>query len=94
MPIPFSLLQVKYLSEHIKVNGKAGALGDVVKVTADGNKIVIASTSSFSKRYFKYLTKKYLQKNEIRDFIRVIATTKYGYELRFLNLAGAEEDAE
>lgn len=40
----------KFLQERIKVEGKAGALGDVVTVTRDKTKITVTSESSFSKR--------------------------------------------
>jgi hypothetical protein len=35
-----------------------------------GNKITVTSSVPFSKRYLKYLTKKYLKKNQLRDWIR------------------------
>ena len=64
---------MKYLSDRIKVNGKAGVLGDVVKVTREKTKVVVASEIDMSKRYLKYLTKKFLTKHNVRDWIRVIA---------------------
>ncbi|XP_031104174.1 60S ribosomal protein L22-2-like isoform X1 [Ipomoea triloba] len=84
----------KFLQERIKVGGKAGALGDSVTVTRDKTKITVTSDSNFSKRYLKYLTKKYLKKNNVRDWLRVIASNKDRsvYELRYFNIA--ENDAE
>lgn len=43
-----------------------------------------------SKRYLKYLTKKYLKKHNVRDWLRVIAHNKdrNTYELRYFNIAG------
>ncbi|KAK7463717.1 60S ribosomal protein L22 [Stygiomarasmius scandens] len=86
----------KYLHDRIKVEGKAGQLGENVKVTRDSNnKITVTSNIPFSKRYLKYLTKKFLKKNTLRDWIRVVATAKDTYELRFYNIdAGEEEDEE
>jgi hypothetical protein len=55
----------KFLKERIKVNGKAGALGDAVTVGKDKSKIVVTSENPFSKRYLKYLSKKYLKKNQV-----------------------------
>jgi hypothetical protein len=48
-------------------------------------------------RYLKYLTKKYLKKHNVRDWLRVIAANKDCniYELRYFNIAeneGEEED--
>lgn len=47
-----------------------------------------------SKRYLKYLTKKYLKKHNVRDWLRVIASNKDRnvYELRYFNIA--ENEAE
>ncbi|KAL0418848.1 UNVERIFIED_CONTAM: 60S ribosomal protein L22-2 [Sesamum radiatum] len=87
----------KFLQERIKVGGKAGALGDSVTVTRDKNKITVTADSAFSKRYLKYLTKKYLKKHNVRDWLRVISSNKDRnvYELRYFNIAeqeGEEED--
>ncbi|GJJ09523.1 hypothetical protein Clacol_003746 [Clathrus columnatus] len=62
----------KYLHDNIKVEGKAGALGDSVKVQRDGNKVTVVANIAFSKRYLKYLTKKFLKKNSLRDWIRSV----------------------
>ena len=73
---------------------KTNNLKDVVKVELEGgNKVTITSTSAYPKRYFKYLAKKYLKKNQLREYLRVIANSKTGYELRYFQMAG-EEDAE
>jgi len=78
--------------ERIKVEGKTGNLGDKIKVTREGNtKVIITPTVPLSKRYIKYLTKKYLKKQNLRDWIRVIATSKEGFQLRFYNIAPGEE---
>ena len=51
------------------------------------HKITVASNVAFSKRYLKYLTKKFLKKNMLRDGIRVVASSKDVYQLRFYNIA-------
>ncbi|KAI5658715.1 hypothetical protein M9H77_27508 [Catharanthus roseus] len=88
----------KYLQERIKVGGKPGALGDSVTVVRDKTKITVTADSNFSKRYLKYLTKKYLKKNNVRDWLRVISSNKDRnvYELRYFNIAEneAEEDED
>ncbi|MBA0769560.1 hypothetical protein Gotri_018279, partial [Gossypium trilobum] len=50
--------------------------------------------SSF--RYLKYLTKKYLKKHNVRDWLRVIASNKDRtvYELRYFNIAENEGEEE
>ncbi|KAF9240900.1 ribosomal L22e protein family-domain-containing protein [Melanogaster broomeanus] len=87
----------KFLHDRIKVDNKAGQLGDNVKIVRDAsNKITVTSTIPFSKRYLKYLTKKFLKKNSLRDWIRVVASSKDVYQLRFYNIArdGEEEEEE
>ncbi|CEH15776.1 ribosomal protein l22 [Ceraceosorus bombacis] len=85
----------KYLHDRIKVEGKAGQLGDVVKVAREGEgKIWVTTTIPFSKRYLKYLTKRYLKRNQLRDWLRVVATSKQGFEIKFFNVAGVDADEE
>ncbi|KAJ2920305.1 hypothetical protein MD484_g10, partial [Candolleomyces efflorescens] len=85
----------KFLHDRIKVEGKVGQLGENVKIVRDGNnKITVTSNIPFSKRYLKYLTKKFLKKNSLRDWIRVVATSKDNYSLKFYNIAGAGEDED
>ncbi|PWA82056.1 ribosomal protein L22e [Artemisia annua] len=87
----------KFLQERIKVGGKAANLGDSVTISREKNKISVTADSNFSKRYLKYLTKKYLKKHNVRDWLCVIASNKDRnvYELRYFNIAeneGEEED--
>jgi large subunit ribosomal protein L22e len=86
----------KYLHDRIKVDNKAGQLGDVVKVQKEGEgKIWITTTIPFSKRYLKYLTKRYLKRSQLRDWLRVVATSKQGFEIKFFNVsADVDEDDE
>ncbi|KAG5626063.1 hypothetical protein AABB24_001846 [Solanum stoloniferum] len=99
-PVEDNIMEIasleKFLQERIKVGGKAGALGDSVTVTRDKTKITVTSDSTFSKRYLKYLTKKYLKKNSVRDWLRVISSNKDRnvYELRYFNIADNEAEEE
>ena len=43
-------------------------------------------------RYLKYLTKKYLKKNNLRDWLRVVASDKTAYELRYFQINNEDED--
>jgi large subunit ribosomal protein L22e len=45
-------------------------------------------------RYLKYLTKKYLKKNLLRDTLRVISTTRDTYELRYFQIGGEADEEE
>ncbi|XP_071720507.1 large ribosomal subunit protein eL22y-like [Rutidosis leptorrhynchoides] len=86
----------KFLQERIKVGGKAGNLGDTVSISREKNKISVTADSNFSKRYLKYLTKKYLKKHNVRDWLRVISSNKDRnvYELRYFNIAENEGEDE
>ncbi|CAI5687077.1 unnamed protein product [Oreochromis niloticus] len=84
-----------FLQERIKVNGKAGNLGGgVVSIERSKSKIAVNSEVPFSKRYLKYLTKKYLKKNNLRDWLRVVANTKESYELRYFQINQDEEEED
>jgi len=83
-----------YLKERIKVNGKTQNLGNLVTVERTKSKITVTSDIPFSKRYLKYLTKKYLKKNNLRDWLRVVSTAKDTYELRYFQINNEEEDEE
>ena len=97
LPIEDNVIVLKdfetYLKEHIKVDKKKGNLGSSVTVGMDKDQIVVESKIPFSKRYLKYLTKKYLKKQELKEFLRVIATSKNTYQLKYFNIQN-EEAAE
>merc|ERR1719240_1220163 len=62
----------KYFQDRIKVDKKTGNLGDRVKISREKAKVCVTAEMPFSKRYLKYLTKKYLKKQNLRDFLHVI----------------------
>jgi len=65
----------------------------VITITRDKSKITVEATQKFSKRYLKYLTKKFLKKQNLRDWMRVVASDKNTYELRYFNISeDLEED--
>jgi large subunit ribosomal protein L22e len=80
--------------ERIKINGKTNQLAGQVSVERTKQKLTVTSEIAFSKRYLKYLTKKYLKKNKLRDWLRVIANSKDTYELRYFNIDQDEEVEE
>mmetsp|Transcript_13746 Transcript_13746/g.26840 ORF Transcript_13746/g.26840 Transcript_13746/m.26840 type:complete len:125 (-) Transcript_13746:369-743(-) len=86
----------KFLTDKIKVGGKTGNLGNLVSVSRDKAKVLVSSDTALSKRYLKYLSKKYLKKQQLRDWLHVIANNKSSYELRYYNIADqdAEEDED
>jgi large subunit ribosomal protein L22e len=87
----------KYLQERIKVEGKTGNLAqNNVVVSRDPSKLTVAVPGDvkLSKRQLKYLSKRYLKKQQLRDYLRVVAASKNSYELRYFSIAGDAEEAE
>merc|ERR1711990_481610 len=84
----------QYMQNNIKVEGKKANLGKQVTVTTDSFSVIVNATIPFSKRYLKYLTKKFLKKQELRNFLRAVALNKNTYQLRYLNMNMDEEAAE
>lgn len=79
-------LQEAYLKERIKVAGKTGNLAGAVSLERTKTRVTVNADIHFSKRYLKYLTKKYLKKNNLRDWLRVVANGKDSYELRYFQV--------
>nr|XP_020769619.1 60S ribosomal protein L22-like 1 [Odocoileus virginianus texanus] len=71
----------QFLWEKIKV-WKDWKSWDVIHIEHFKNKIIVVSEKQFSKSYLKYLTKKYLKKNNLCDWLCVAASDKETYELR------------
>ena len=84
----------KYLQERIKIGGKTSNFGKEFNMERQKTKIAFTSDIPFSKRYLKYLTKKYLKKNNLRDWLRVVANSKDSYELRYFQINNEESDNE
>merc|ERR1712087_479341 len=79
----------KYLTERIKVDGKTNNFGTAVNLERQKNKIVLTSDVPFSKRHLKYL-----KKNNLRDWLRVVASSKEAFELRYFQINQDEEEEE
>ena len=76
-------------------------------IKRDGSKITVATEVAFQKRfaacmahqplcsrrasYLKYLTKKFLGKHSLRDYLRVVATKKDAYEIKYYGISNEEE---
>ncbi|CAF4445581.1 unnamed protein product [Rotaria sp. Silwood2] len=84
----------RFLLEKMKINGKTSNLTDNVAIEKSKAKVSVTSDIPLSKRYMKYLTKKFLKKHELRDWLRVIANSKDSYELRYFNINQEENEGE
>uniref|UniRef100_A0A8C6RAE4 60S ribosomal protein L22-like 1 n=1 Tax=Nannospalax galili TaxID=1026970 RepID=A0A8C6RAE4_NANGA len=69
----------QFLPEKVKVSGQTGNLGNV---------------KQFPKKYLKYLTKKYLKKNNLRDWLHVVASGKETCELHYFQISQDEDGSE
>ncbi|CAD0089227.1 unnamed protein product [Aureobasidium vineae] len=84
-----------FLQSRIKVDGLTGNLGERITVTnLNDGKIEVVAHQEFSGRYLKYLTKKFLKKQQLCDWLRVVSTSKGVYELRFYNVVGENEEED
>lgn len=75
-----------FLKQRIKVNNKPGHLGSDITVASDGKGVTVTAGIALSKRYLKYLTKKYLKKHSLREFLYVVANSKTSYQIRYFNI--------
>lgn len=83
----------KYLINNIKVNTLKGKQGESVRVNISEkgdkmkNSILIEADNKmrFSKRYLKYLVKKFLKKENISLYLRVISSSANGYSVKLFN---------
>ena len=95
IPVKDKVFRARELEQHfkerIKVKGKTNNLGESVTISVEDDKRVkVVAEAPFVKRYLKYLTKKYLKKQDLRNFLRVIATSRNSYELRYFKVESEE----
>lgn len=76
----------------MKVNGKKGSLPEDVTCTSSGQNVQVNANRRVSKRYLKYLTKKFLKKNGISDYLKVISTNKNTYEVKYIKQEDNEDE--
>ena len=97
VPIDESLFSAKeaveFFKSNIKVNNKKGNLKEHIVVSLEDKKVVVKSTIPFSKRYLKYLSKKFLKSINVLEYLRVIASDKLTYKVKFVNEASKTDEA-
>ncbi|XP_059143566.1 vesicular glutamate transporter 2-like [Physella acuta] len=69
-------------------------IGQDVGPAQGKNEINLTSEILFSERSLKYLTKKYLKKHNLRDWLRVVASSKEAFELRYFQINQDDEEEE
>merc|ERR1711862_125683 len=97
-PVEDSIMQIgkfeEFLKNKVKVEDKLGNLGKNVVISSSKTKINVNADIDFSKRYLKYLSKKYLKANNLRDWLRVVADSKSSYQLKYFNINQDDEEDE
>eukprot|EP01065_Artemidia_motanka_P052553 TRINITY_DN9524_c0_g1_i1.p1 TRINITY_DN9524_c0_g1~~TRINITY_DN9524_c0_g1_i1.p1 ORF type:complete len:171 (+),score=84.22 TRINITY_DN9524_c0_g1_i1:65-514(+) len=85
----------EYLQSNLKIHGRRGNLGDKVKVAIEDDKAVTVTKRQvlFPKRYLKFLTRKFLKREKLRDYVRPVSNKKTEYQLRYYNIH-LEDDEE
>ncbi|KAG8348724.1 putative Ribosomal L22e protein family [Trypanosoma vivax] len=81
----------RYFQDNVKLNGRKGMLTSKVQVNMNENVLSITTSMAYRKKYFKYLTKKFLKKKDLRDWIRILAKGKDTYQLKYFNIQDPEE---
>ena len=98
MPVEDSIMDSAnfetFLQDRIKVDGKTKNFGNHLSIERKKSKVTVTTDFEFSKRYLKYLTKKYLKKNNLRDWLRVVASDKETYELRYFQINQESDESE
>jgi large subunit ribosomal protein L22e len=88
----------QFLTQRIKVAGKVGNLGENITLSVEGGKLSVAAKpgTKLPKRYLKYLTKKYLQREEVRNIFRIVADSKdrKSYAIKYYNVAEEGEETQ
>jgi len=82
----------KYLTSNIKVGGLKGKLGESVKVLTDSKnnkvknsvQVQVDNKLKFSKRYIRYLVKKFLKREGIVKYLTVASTAPNAYTVKVL----------
>eukprot|EP00116_Pleurobrachia_bachei_P015955 sb/3476217/ len=83
---------VTFLNSRVKVAGKTNNLGNSIMITKEKNCVNLSADIPLSKRYLKYLTKKYLKKQNLRDWLRVVSNSKNSFELRYFQVDNEETE--
>ena len=83
---------LKYMQSNMKINGLKGKLGNTIKISITGkndknkNTLIVSVDSQlqFSKRYIRYLVKKFLKREGIARFLTVSSTSPNAYTVKVI----------
>ena len=83
---------LKYLQGNMKLNGLKGKLGKSILINTDDKReknksnitISVDSSLKFSKRYIRYLVKKFLKKEGVAKYLTLSATSPSAYTVKVI----------
>ena len=83
---------LKYLQSNMKLNGLKGKLGKSILINTDDKReknksnitISVDSSLKFSKRYIRYLVKKFLKKEGVAKYLTLSATSPSAYIVKVI----------
>lgn len=73
----------EYFINTFKYNGKKNNFKDEVEIETDKNKLVIKCPTSIKKSYLRFLSKKFLHRKQLSEWVRILGDGKDGYEMAF-----------
>lgn len=89
----FEINELKdYLLERIKVKGRTGQLGKNITVSVEDAKVIVEYKKFTSKRYLKFLGKKFLRLKKLNSWVRLVANAKTSYKFSFYNVDKENEE--
>lgn len=81
------------MNDRVKVDGRTNNLAENgTVISRQENVINFSCQGPVSKRYLKYLTKKFLKKQQLRDWLRVVSTDKSTYTIKYFNVGEQNEE--
>jgi large subunit ribosomal protein L22e len=93
-PLDNKLLSIesasKFLNSNMKIDGLKGNLKDIIKINVDEKKnkkcllIQVDNQLQFSKKYIKYLVKKFLKREGIVNYLTVLSNSPNSYAVKVL----------
>merc|ERR1712060_21858 len=86
---------VEFFKDQIKVDNKKRNLKDKIRVFSEESAVKVAvEGTKFSKKYLKYLTKKWISKAQVRDYVRIVSSGKDDFTLKYFEMKKSFRDIE
>jgi hypothetical protein len=90
-PVEKTLIVMPHVEDYFKRSLKVkemgsvkGKLGDSLSVKAEGDKLLFTMQGeAIPKRQIKYLARRYLNKEKLHNYLRVVADGKDSYKIKF-----------